>query len=102
MKKILILIGVVLALGLTSILVSAHTNCSEEHSHAKYTCEMCGGKACPNATKSGVCNCTVFYKCPNDKCSMIVCSGCYYKYVLPNLNKGCPKCKGHNQYKQVH
>ena len=102
MKRVLILVGVVLAFCLASVFVYAHTNCDDSHSHAKLTCEMCRGKDCPKATSSGVCNCTVFYRCPNGSCSLTVCNGCYYKYVLPNLNKGCPNCKGHNQFKQVH
>ena len=102
MKRVLILVGIVLSLCLASVFVFAHTNCDDSHSRAKLTCEMCRGKACPKATSSGVCNCTVFYRCPNESCSLTVCDGCYYKYVLPNLNKGCPDCKGHKQFKQVH
>ena len=102
MKRVLIFVSVVLALCLTTAIVHAHTDLTDSHSYAKLTCELCFGKACPKATSSGVCNCTVFYRCPNDKCSLTVCDGCYYKYVLPNLNKGCPGCKGHNQFKQVH
>lgn len=102
MKRVLILVGVVLSLFLVSVFVYAHASCSEIHSQGKLTCGMCFGKACPKATSSGVCNCTVFYRCPNEKCSLTVCNGCYYKEVLPNLNKGCPNCKGHNQFKQVH
>ena len=102
MKRVLILLGVVLTISLTTTIIYAYSNPAETYSHSKFTCVICKGKACPKATKSGVCNCTVFYRCPNDKCSLTVCDGCYYKYILPNLNKGCPGCNGHNQFKQVH
>ena len=102
MKRLLILVGAIATLFLVSAIVSAHPDCSDTHSHARLTCQLCHGTACPKATKSGVCNCTVFYRCPNENCSLTVCNGCYYKYVLPNLNKGCPGCKGHKQFKQVH
>lgn len=102
MKNILILIGVALAISFTSALVSVHDHCTADPSHAKLTCMLCQGKACPRGTSSGVCNCTVFYRCPSEKCSLTVCNACYYKSILPNLNKGCPICKGHKQFKQVH
>ena len=102
MKRIILLFSLVLAFCAASSFVNANPKETECHSHASLTCMMCYGKACPKGTRSGVCNCTVFYRCPNDNCSLTVCDGCYYKYVLPNLNKGCPSCKGHKQFKQVH
>lgn len=102
MKRVLILIGVIFSLCLASVIVYAHTNDAETHSHGKYTCGWCHGKACPKATSSGVCNCNCFYRCKNEKCSLTVCDGCYYKHILPNLNKGCPDCKSSGQFKQIH
>ena len=99
MKKLLLLISVFAALSLSSVIASRP---AEKDMHARHTCMVCWGKACPKGTRSGVCNCTVYYRCPNDQCSLTVCDGCYYKYILPNLNKGCPVCKGHKQFKQVH
>lgn len=101
MKKLLLLISVFAALSLSSVIASRPAE-KDMHAHARHTCMVCWGKACPKGTRSGVCNCTVYYRCPNDQCSLTVCDGCYYKYILPNLNKGCPVCKGHKQFKQVH
>ena len=65
------------------------------------TCFMCHGKSCPNASSSGVCNCVVFYRCPNSSCGYLVCDGCYYKKIRPQINKGCPVCKKSGQFVQV-
>ena len=101
MKKALILAGVLFALCLAAAFAQTRPKEAANDSDARLTCQLCFGKSCPQSS-SGVCNCTVFYRCPNDNCSLTVCNSCYYKYVLPNLNKGCPGCKGHKQFKQVH
>lgn len=99
MKKFLILLGFVMTICLTTGVVYASSNNDESSSEASRVCMMCHGKACPQNNSGTVCNCGSFYQCNN--CSFTVCYGCYYKYVNPNLNKGCPHCKSSKGFEQV-